>query len=59
MGLRLEDVQFQGSGFTLLSYLQDSPMAPAGWRRQVFEAVHSLSELGVKAFLKLMGVIFV
>lgn len=34
-------------------------MVPAGWRCQVFDAIHSLSHPGVKASVKLVGAKFV
>ena len=61
-GLRLEDVAFQDSGATLLcdvSTGRPRPMVPTGWRRQVFDAMHTLSHPGVRASVKLVGAKFV
>ena len=61
-GLRLEDVEFNDSGATLLcdvSTGQPRPMVPTGWRRRVFDAIHALSHPGVKASVKLVGAKFV
>jgi cleavage and polyadenylation specificity factor subunit 1 len=38
---------------------QPCPMVPAGWRRKVFDTIHSLSQPGVKASAKLVGAKFV
>lgn len=61
-GLRLEDVALQEGGGTLLcdvSTGRPRPVVPAGWRRRVFDSVHSLSHPGVRASVKLVGSRFV
>ncbi len=53
--LRLEDVVFDSADAALLcdvSTDQPHPMVPAGWRRCVFDIIHSLSHPGVKASTK-------
>ena len=60
--LELQDVTFHHSGTPLLcdvSMGKPRPLVPAGWRRRVFDAVHSLSHPGVKASVKLVGARFV
>lgn len=61
-GLQLEDVVVDDAQTTMVcdvSTGQPRPMVPANWRRRVFEAVHSLSHLGVKASTRLVGARFV
>ena len=60
--LLMEDVVFGTANTTLLcdvSTGQPRPMVPAGWRRKVFDAIHSLPHPGVKASAKLVGAKFV
>ena len=61
--LLMEDVVFDTANATLLCDVSTGqtryPMVPAGWRRKVFDAVHGLSHLGMKASTKLVGAKFV
>lgn len=60
-GLHFEDVTFQDSSATLLCNVSTGrvlPMVPDGWRRRVFDAVHSLSHPAVKSSVKLVAARF-
>ena len=61
-GLRLEEVAVGDAGVRLwcdLSTGQPRPLVPAGWRRNIFEAVHNLSHPGRKPTVKLVSRKFV
>ncbi|KAK7930700.1 hypothetical protein WMY93_007095 [Mugilogobius chulae] len=61
-GLKLEEVVWREGGPTLLcdvSTGRPRPVVPAGWRRRVFDSIHSLSHPGVRASLKLVSLRFV
>nr|XP_057908117.1 uncharacterized protein LOC131104680 [Doryrhamphus excisus] len=60
--LQLEDVVVQDGGPTLLcdvSTGRPRPVVPVGWRRRIFDAMHSLSHPGVRASVKLVSAKFV
>ncbi|XP_061879645.1 uncharacterized protein LOC133631461 [Entelurus aequoreus] len=60
--LVLEEVVVQDGGPALLcdvSTGRPRPVVPVDWRRQVFDAIHSLSHPGVRASVKLVGAKFV
>ncbi|XP_053734725.1 uncharacterized protein LOC128767052 [Synchiropus splendidus] len=61
-GLKLEEAVVQEGSPALLcdvSTGRPRPVVPIGWRRRVFELVHSLSHPGVRASVKLVGQKFV
>lgn len=61
-GLSLVDVKFQDSGtnpFCNVSTGQVLPMVPTGWRRRVFDTLHSLLQPSVRASATLVGAKFV
>lgn len=60
-GLRLVDVKFQDSGTNLLCNVSTDQvhlMVPTGWRRRVFDAMHSLLQPSVRASVTLVGAKF-
>lgn len=60
-GLCFEDMTFQDSSAILLCDVSTGrvrPMVPDGWRRRVFDAVHSLSHPGVRSSVKLVAARF-
>ena len=61
-GLKIEDVVFGDAGTTLLCDVSTGsprPLIPTGWRRQAFDAIHSLSHPGSKASQRLVAAKFV
>ncbi|RVE65529.1 hypothetical protein OJAV_G00117810 [Oryzias javanicus] len=61
-GLTLEEVVWQDGGSTLLcdvSTGRPRPVVPVGWRRRIFDSVHSLSHPGVRASVKQVSSRFV